>query len=193
MIHSGLQRSGFRQKATCPKCHRRDVPIRGDKIGPHLAPGGRQRCYPGEEPVVATRQKRMKPGRKSELERKVEAIYSALWEAQGLTVCELQCSEECWRDDYRQWAHLDKRKYCSIEEWLCGVVLACQNCHSQVEALPRLEMREVITHVIEERGWRPTVFTFRDLWPELSSYFGGRWYEEIEPIIEKGANDGTSR
>lgn len=184
MIQSGLQRGGFRQKATCPKC-RRKVAIKDGQITSHIALNGGQRCYPGNAQVVATRQKRMGPGRKSEIELQVEKIYSALWEAQGVMICELQCSDDCLRDNYRQWAHIDKRRYCSIEEWLCMVVLGCQNCHQTADALPRLQMRAVIAHIIEYRGWRPTVFTFKDLWPELSSYFGGRWIEEVVPIIER--------
>lgn len=194
MIRSGLQRSGFRQKATCPKCRRRDAPVRDGKIGPHLAPGGQQRCYPGEAQVVANpRQKRMKPGRKSKLELALEARYKELFEERGITTCEVQL-DGCLYNDHLSWAHIDKRDSMTLEEYLCCVVLSCVDvCHDTIEKLQHEEMRNVVGHMIDERGWKPTIWDFEALWPEIQKTYPKRWVREIEPIIEREQNDQERR
>lgn len=189
MIQSGLQRSGFRPKATCPKCHRTKVAIKDGKIGPHIALNGGQRCYPGEAQVIALpRQKRMKPGRKSELELKIEARYKKLFEERGITTCEVQL-DGCLYNDHLSWAHIDKRDRMTLEEYLCCVVLACIDvCHNTIERLHHELMRNVVGHMIDERGWKPTIWDFEALWPEIQKTYPSLWVGEIEPIIERGAS-----
>lgn len=177
----------FSPHTQCPSCSR-TIRLKSGAYAPHLDRTGRLRCDGTGRSAGRphARQKRMRSGRKSELEMKVEARLKEMFAGQGVTTCELQCADQCLRDNQLQWCHLDKRRHCSVEEWMCGVVLGCSNCHSESEALGREVMRQVLTDQIELRGWRPTVFAFRDLWPELAAYFGGRWVREIVPRIERG-------
>lgn len=73
------------------------------------------------------------------------------FEANETTACELKL-DGCWKKNALGFAHIDKRRNLTPDE-LHSVVLACNPCHEKVERLPHLEMRKILTKIIENRGW----------------------------------------
>lgn len=95
-------------------------------------------------------QKPIRPGKKQKEWQNVRVQLKKAFTAAGITECELNL-EGCWKNNALSFAHIDKRRYLSKED-LKKVVLACIPCHQVVEAMPRLEMREKLLKIIEERN-----------------------------------------
>jgi len=74
-----------------------------------------------------------------------------LFEAKGTTKCELQL-EHCWKTKALGFAHRDKRRNLSVDD-LNICILACNQCHSTIEAKPQEEMAKIIDDIIAKRSW----------------------------------------
>lgn len=75
----------------------------------------------------------------------------------GITTCELNMAEKCWRDNGLGFAHTLKRRNITTEEGLLRVCLACNPCHDEIEALGQFKMAEIVGRVILTRPV-PVVF-----------------------------------
>jgi len=94
--------------------------------------------------------KRIKPGKKTLKWAEVrdelkEAFYKA-----GITSCELK-GPECLGNMFLGFAHSKKRANIKTDEELKEVIAGCQNCHRQIEALPKEGMYEIVTRIIKAR------------------------------------------
>jgi hypothetical protein len=90
-------------------------------------------------------------GKKTDEWEQARKELKKVFEANGVMSCELHL-DGCWNKNALGFAHIDKRRNLSPDE-LNSVVLACNPCHEKVERLPHLEMREVLTKIIDSRGW----------------------------------------
>jgi len=72
----------------------------------------------------------------------------------GIVKCEIR-HDNCQRDNYLGFAHLDKRTKLTKDD-LYKVVLACQSCHYWVEfETSRGFMRSYLSQIIKERRVQP--------------------------------------
>lgn len=71
----------------------------------------------------------------------------------GITRCEVGLIG-CWRSEWLGHAHYDKRRFLTPAElWI--TILACSNCHSHLEILPRPEMKKAVLAIIAKRTRQP--------------------------------------
>jgi hypothetical protein len=73
----------------------------------------------------------------------------------GIDSCEIRL-KGCWGKRTPQFAHVDKRRWCTRLELFVSVVWACGPCHNTVEAWGRQKMRPFIQAIIDRRGWMPS-------------------------------------
>lgn len=125
-------------------------------------------------PKPEKRQKKRKAiprmGRKGlEWEACKKLLTPAFAEA-GITSCEVGRFLDEEFPEYRElianhrhrffltYAHGDKRKQLVGNELLTLVVLSCVDCHDFIEALPRAEMRGIVTDIIKRRRVQPVTY-----------------------------------
>lgn len=99
-------------------------------------------------PLKRTPMKRV--GKKTREWDTVRADLKKRFAAAGITECELK-RPGCWRNNGLGFAHSLKRRNITNPENLREVVLACNVCHDQIEALPELDMMGVVVTVIRAR------------------------------------------
>jgi hypothetical protein len=90
-------------------------------------------------------------GRKGKAWATERAKLKRRFAAVGIVTCELRYAG-CAFDDYLGFAHAKKRRKLTIED-LAVVVLACNFCHDEIEADPRME--EIVLAVITARKVQP--------------------------------------
>jgi len=69
----------------------------------------------------------------------------------GIMKCELDIPHKCNGWQFLTWAHGDKRRNLTKEELYFLVVLCCLNGHQIIERMPRLEMRQIVERIINNR------------------------------------------
>lgn len=92
-------------------------------------------------------------GKKTLEWERVRRELKARFLAAGITTCELRLPG-CWRDNALGFAHSKKRREIVGDE-IYEVILACNNCHDQVEIKPHEEMRNIILATIQKRRKQP--------------------------------------
>jgi hypothetical protein len=91
-------------------------------------------------------------GKKGRANAKLNRELKREFERLGITTCELGmfC---CTRDDQLSFAHSLKRRHWKEGDGLIAI-LACWNCHWQIEKLGEAEMQPIVERVISERAAR---------------------------------------
>jgi hypothetical protein len=92
----------------------------------------------------------LKAGKKTKANRASNARLKVKFQKMGITHCELNY-EGCTPDNFLTWAHGKKRRKLQGDELDTLVVLACQNCHSNIERMAPEGMLAIVQSVVSER------------------------------------------
>jgi hypothetical protein len=108
------------------------------------------------EKTRAWQQRSRKPlpkGKKTSEWEKVRRNLKPRFERAGITRCELAYAL-CMHDNYLGFAHAKKRRNLGPGE-LSVVILACQNCHGDIECMEEPMMQQIVMQTIERRERQP--------------------------------------
>jgi hypothetical protein len=89
-------------------------------------------------------------GKKTLAWEKTRAKLKVVFEAAGITTCEVG-AEQCCVDNLLGFMHRLKRRNITTQQELETVALGCWNCHSILERMPERRMFDVITQIIADR------------------------------------------
>lgn len=92
----------------------------------------------------------IKAGKKTKAWEKARKVLKVEFERRGITSCECRLFG-CWINNALSFAHIDKRRNLTTDEFKSAVVLACIPCHQIIEAWPREKMREYLEKIIKNR------------------------------------------
>ena len=91
---------------------------------------------------------RLKKSKTKEWEE-ARGILKKEFTTMGITSCELQLPG-CWHNTALGFAHADKRRNLGPGE-LFKVILICNQCHAQIEYLPKGQMKKIVLETIANR------------------------------------------
>lgn len=89
-------------------------------------------------------------GKKTLAWDKVKRELKPQFERAGITTCELR-RKQCTGNYFLTWAHRVKRRFITTDAELSTVVLACVNCHLEIEIMSHAAMKREVDSVIARR------------------------------------------
>lgn len=101
-------------------------------------------------PSSRSRRPMNKVGHKTRVWKNTRDRLKKKFAAMGITQCELNY-DGCAFNNFLGFAHGRKRRHLEGDELETLVILACNNCHDQIERLPAEAMLTIVEKVIADR------------------------------------------
>lgn len=115
-----------------------------------------QEFYPNPKPAKkgkASPKPLNKVGKKGKEDMEAREENKKEMEEMGITECEIQFPDICWKNNALTFAHPAKRRKLTKED-LRRVIVACTPCHQVIEKWPAEKMEAFVNEIIKKRDLR---------------------------------------